>query len=69
MAQPNGSDVHINEVVTDFVVTEGVGALSPEEVRTLVKMVLEHVRREQDIAAQRNKATAIHNHAVSPNEA
>jgi hypothetical protein len=41
-------DVHVGEVVVDLVVTEGVGPLAPEDVKALVRIVLEQVRREQE---------------------
>jgi hypothetical protein len=59
-------DVRINEVVTDLEITEGVGALSPEEVRKLVTLVLEQVHLEQDRAEQRKKDTKITDRAYHP---
>jgi hypothetical protein len=52
-------DVKIGEVSTELVVTEGVGSLTPEEVKRLVTIVLEQLRQEQDRAAQRQRDTAI----------
>jgi hypothetical protein len=52
-------DVRIGEVVTEMVVTEGVGSLGPEEVKRLVAIVLEQLRQEQDRAAQRQRDTSI----------
>jgi hypothetical protein len=52
-------DVKIGEVSTDLIVTEGVGSLTPEEVKRLVAIVLEQVRQEQDRASQRQRDTAI----------
>jgi hypothetical protein len=48
-------DIRIGEVVTDMTITEAVGALSPEEVKRLVAIVLEQVRREQDRASQQKR--------------
>jgi hypothetical protein len=56
-------DVKIGEVSTELVVTEGVGSLTPEEVKRLVAIVLEQVRQEQDRAAQRQRDTAINGRA------
>ena len=58
-----GGDWRINEVVTDLVVTEQVGQLSPEEVRKLVRIVLEHLRDEQHRTAQRQRDTEVNNRA------
>jgi len=60
-----GMDMRIGEVVTDMVVTEGVGTLGPEEVKRLVTLVLEQVRQEHDRAAQRERDTAISDRAFS----
>ena len=54
-----GMDWRINEVSTDLVVSEQVGSLSPEEVRKIVALVLEHVRQEQHRAAQQQRDTEI----------
>lgn len=59
-------DVQINEVVTDLEITEGVGALSPEEVRKLVKLVLEQVHMEQAHAEQRKRDTKITDRVYHP---
>jgi hypothetical protein len=56
-----GPDIRIGEVVTDIVVTEGIGALGPEEVKRIVSLVIEHLRHEQDRAAQREQDTSIRN--------
>jgi hypothetical protein len=58
-----GPDIRIGEVVTDIVVTEGIGALSAEEVKRIVTLVVEQLRHDQDRMAQREKDTAIHNQA------
>jgi hypothetical protein len=55
--EPSG--VQINEVRTDVVVTEGIGALSKDDVQRLVSLVLEQVRHQQNINEQRSKDTAI----------
>lgn len=59
----NGPDIRIGEVVTDIVVTEGVGTLSAEDVKRIVALVVEQLRHEQDRIAQRTRDTAIHNQA------
>ncbi len=56
-------DIRIGEVVTEMVVTEAVGSLSPEEVKRLVGIVMEQVRREQDRAAQRQSDRQISDRA------
>jgi hypothetical protein len=53
------ADVEIDRVETEIVVTEGIGALSAEEVRRLVGLVLEQVRRERDMSAERERDTAV----------
>ncbi|HTB15630.1 MAG TPA: hypothetical protein VK752_28865 [Bryobacteraceae bacterium] len=62
--EPN--QVAINEVRTDVVVTEGVGPLSRADVQRLVSLVLEQVRREQDLNSQRQKDTSIDNRVYPP---
>ena len=59
-------NVKINEVVTEMIVTDGVGPLSPEEVRKIVGIVLEQVRREQDRVSQRGQDTEIHDRVFRP---
>ena len=63
MSMPGGGsgemDWRINEVATDLIVTEAVGSLSPEEVRKIVAIVLEHVRQEQQRMAQHERDTRI----------
>lgn len=61
-------DVSIGEVRTEMVTTEGVGALSPEEVKRLVALVLEQFRREQELTAQRQRDTGIHDRVFRPGE-
>jgi polyhydroxyalkanoate synthesis regulator phasin len=58
-------DVKIGEVSTELVVTEGVGSLTPEEVKRLVTIVLEQVRQEQERAAQRQRDTSINDRVFS----
>lgn len=60
------ADVRIGEVETEIVITEGVGPLSPQEVKTLIAMVLEQVRQEQSRKADRERDTAIHDRAFRP---
>jgi rRNA maturation endonuclease Nob1 len=58
--------VEINEVRTDVVITEGVGPLSRADVQRLVSLVLEHVRREQEMSVQRANDTSIENRVFPP---
>jgi hypothetical protein len=51
-------DVRINEMTTELVVTEPVGSLSPEDVRKVTALVLEHVRQDQDRRAERERDTS-----------
>ncbi len=62
------AQVEIGEVSTDIVVQESVGALSPEEVKRLVALVLEHVRRQKESAEQREHDTKITNRAFQRRE-
>jgi hypothetical protein len=59
----SGTDWRINEVATDLVVTESVGSLHPDEVKRIVALVLEHLRQEQDRAAQHARDTGISDRA------
>ena len=63
---PDSPDVRINEVVTDISVTEGVGALSADEVKRIVAIVMAQLRTEQDRHAQRAKDTTIRDRAYQP---
>jgi hypothetical protein len=58
-----GIDVKIGEVVTEVEVTEGIGSLSPEDVKRLVALVLEKVRIEQARHAQQQRDTTVHDRA------
>ena len=58
-----GPDIRIGEVVTDIVVTDGIGSLSPDEVKRIVSLVMEQLSREQDRLRQREEDTAIRNQA------
>ena len=62
--EPN--QVAINEIRTDVVITEGVGPLSRTDVQRLVSLVLEQVRREQDLNSQRQKDISIDNRVYPP---
>lgn len=53
-------DVRIGEVATEMIVTEGVGSLSPDEVKRLVALVVEQLRHEQDRAMQRARDTTVY---------
>jgi hypothetical protein len=52
-------DVQIGEVTTDLTITESVGSLSPEEVRRLVKLVLEQVHNERARDERRERDTSV----------
>jgi hypothetical protein len=56
-------DVRIGEVVTDLTFTESVGSLGPEELKRLVLLVAEHLRRTEDLSAQRSRDVTIANSA------
>jgi hypothetical protein len=56
-------DVRIDEVAADVVISEGVGALSPEDVRRLVGLVMEQLRHERDRSAERANDTEIRDRA------
>ena len=60
------SDVRIGEVAIDLEVTEGIGPLGPDEVRALVILVLDQVRKEQARDADRRRDTTIHDRAYRP---
>lgn len=66
MATNPSPDVHVGEVVLDLVVTEGVGPLGPEDVKALVRIVLEQVRRELEQKAERTRDTEIHDRVFRP---
>ncbi len=59
------ADVHIDEVATELVISEGIGALGAEDVRRLVALVLEQVRHERDTAMQRERDTAVRDRAFT----
>jgi hypothetical protein len=60
--------IEIGHVQTDIIVTEGIGPLNKADVQRLVSLVLEQLRHEQDINAQRAKDTAIQNQVYPPQE-
>lgn len=62
----NEHDVRIGEVAVELEVTEGIGPLGPQEVRSLVALVLEQVRREQAREADHARDTQIHDRAFRP---
>jgi hypothetical protein len=59
-------DIRIGEVSVDLEITEGIGPLAPGEVRSLVALVLEQVRREQDRRDEHARDTRIHDRAFRP---
>ncbi|HEX6049250.1 MAG TPA: hypothetical protein VFZ21_08275 [Gemmatimonadaceae bacterium] len=62
------SDVRVGEVLTDIVVTEGIGPLGPQEVKALVALVLEHVREDQRRDEERRSDTRLRGRAFQPHE-
>lgn len=58
------SDVRIQEVATDIVITEPVGALSAEDVKRIITQALLIFREEQDRASQRSKDTRVHGNSA-----
>lgn len=60
------SEVRVGEVVTEIVVTDGIGPLGPEEVRSLVMLVLEHVRQEQRRQGDQSRDTRMRGRAFQP---
>jgi len=60
------NQVEIQEVRTDMVIAEGVGSLSKEEVQKLIAQILQHLRNEQDMRAQREHDTEISNRVYPP---
>jgi len=61
----NEPDVRVGEVVTEIVVTEGIGPLGAEEVKALVALVLDHVRQEQHRQNERSRDTGLRDRAFS----
>ena len=57
--------VEIGEVATEMVIQESVGTLSPEEVKRLVKLVMEQLTHHQENAAQRERDTKITNSTIT----
>lgn len=62
------SDVRVGEVVTDIVVTEGIGPLGPQEVKALVALVLEHVRDDRRRQDDQQHDTRMRGRAFQPHE-
>jgi hypothetical protein len=63
----NSNDVRIGEVVTEMVVTEGVGSLSQEDVKRIVSIAMEQFRREQDRNAQQRRDTSVYDSSYEAN--
>jgi hypothetical protein len=59
-------DVRVGEVVVEMEITEGIGPLGPQEVRELVALVLEQVRREQARETDQARDTRIHDRVFRP---
>jgi hypothetical protein len=62
----NESDVRVGEVLTEVVVTDGIGPLGPQEVRALVALVLEHVRQDQRRQDDQQRDTRLRDRAFQP---
>jgi hypothetical protein len=62
----NESDVRVGEVLTEVVVTDGIGPLGPQEVRALVALVLEHVRQDQRRQEDQQRDTRMRDRAFQP---
>ena len=52
-------DVRIGEVVSDVVVTDNVANLTPQDLRTIIKKVLDHLEEHQARVAQRERDITI----------
>lgn len=63
----DSSDVRIGEVVTEMVVTEGVASLSPEDVKRLIGIAMEQMKREQDRIAQHRRDTSVYDSSYEAN--
>jgi hypothetical protein len=59
-------DVQIGEVTTELVVNESVGSLGPEEVKRLLKLMMDHLREQQSRAGQQERDTAVRDRAFHP---
>jgi len=59
-------DIRIGEVSVEMEIAEGIGPLAPSEVRSLVALVLEQVRREQARQEDHARDTQIHDRAFRP---
>jgi hypothetical protein len=61
--EAGGMDWRISEIATELIVTEPVGSLSPEDVKKVVRMVLDHLGEEKHRMAQRERDTAVSDRA------
>ena len=61
--ESGGTDWRIGEVTTELTVTDAVGSLSPEDVKKLVRLVLQHLREDKYRAAQLERDTAVSDRA------
>jgi hypothetical protein len=59
-------DVQIGEVTTELVVNESVGALGPEEVKRLLKLMMDHMAEHRDRAEEKERDTAVRDRAFHP---
>ena len=58
-------NVQIDEVHTDFVITEAVGPLSTEDMRKLIAQVVEHLRERAEHAKRRRSDDAVRDRAYT----
>jgi hypothetical protein len=66
VSRSTGTDVRINDLVTEVVVTDPVGPLAAEDVQKIVNLVLEHVRADQERRAQQTRDTALADRSYDP---
>jgi hypothetical protein len=59
-------DVRIDEVHTELEITEGVGALSPSEVKKLVALVMEQLKAHREHDEMRRRDDVMHERAYTP---
>ena len=58
--------VQIDEVHTDLVITDSVGPLSPEDLKKLMKHVMEHIRSMKDHAERKRDDDAVEDRNYYP---
>lgn len=62
------SHVKIREVDFTVEITEPIGPLSPEDVKKIASLVLETVERRDQIAADRDRDTRVHDRVWDPDK-